>query len=595
MKSHWWRLAPWNDGPDPALVAISSELSRPETERELHELADQERYPAPVLARLRELGLAELFSDEARITTRTLCGLNEVCARHDGSLAITVGVNSLSLLPVWIAGSEALRAWVGERVREGAAASMLLTELDHGSNLARNQARAERGGPAEPFTPLPPGEGQATRYRLWGEKHLINGATRHELLVTLARTQAADPSRSGPLASLVDFSVLVVERDSSVEALPRWRTLPGQGADIAGVRFHGTVVPAERLVGREGEGLSLIQRTLVASRGGIGALAAGTAARALELALLHARTRDVYGSPIVGLGAIGDHLVRLDLAALSCAALSARTAGWVNALGLGAAHLTAAAKVVCCALAEEAVTEGRRVLGSRALLREHPYERAVRDVTLFPVFDGTSHLMLELLASRLAQAARELEREPDDAQAQLAALRQTYAQPARPLTEVLSQKARSAPTAYLAQARALTEAGVVDASPVVDLVRGLLQVVNGLIASGQWERDQALRFRAAMALGQLEALFAVLELADPARREALGLRADRLDPDDERRARLALAWLGGRIHRRVRELALGCELGPAPLRTLEGLEERLRRGEAVLAREQRASYASTPA
>lgn len=594
MHSAWWRLLPREDLLAPPLTGIATELERPATREELQALAHDETYPLPVVQRLRELGLQELFADEAYGTTWSLCALNEACARADGSLAITVGVNSLALLPVWIGGSEELRAHVAGRVRAGAAASMLLTELDHGSNLARNVACAERGtfGPGGCFVPLSGEEGVAELYRMWGEKHLINGATHHELLVTLARTRTADPTRgAGPLASLADFTVLLVERGASVESLPRWRTLAGQGADIAGVRFNGTLVPSSRLVGREGEGLSLIQRTLVASRGGIGALAAGTAARALELTLQHARGRDVYGGPIVELGAISGHLLRLDLAALACAALSVRTCARVNALGLDAAACTATAKVACCALAEEAVTEGRRVLGSRALLREHAYERLVRDVTLFPVFDGTSHLMLELLASRLSLATDELEAPPADGSEQLAAWRELYGQGPRPLARTLRQRPRRTTTALLASVEALCLAGgEVDAAPLRGLTRALLEVVQKLVQSGQWKADQAVRFRAAMALALLETLFATLELADPGRRAALGIDAERLDPSDGRRARLVLAWLGGRVLRRVRELALSCDLGLAPLVGLQDLEVQLRAGEGELSRAQRAAY-----
>lgn len=595
MQAAWWRLLPRDDLVAPSLREIAAELERPSTRSELQALALAEDYPLAVVQRLRELGLQELFTGQALSTSYSLCGLNEVCARADGSLGITVGVNSLALLPVWIGGSEALRHHVAERVREGARASMLLTELEHGSNLARNAARAERGrrGPEGEFVPLPAGAeaGAAELYRLSGEKHLINGATHHELLITLARTQAADPDRSGPLAALADFSLLLVERDPSVEALPRWRTLPGQGADIAGVRFHGTLVPSERLIGREGEGLSLTQRTLIASRGGIGALAAGTAARAQELALEHARTRDVYWGPIVSLGAISGHLLRQELAALASAALSVRTAARVNAQGLDAASCTAAAKIACCVLAEEAVTEGRRVLAGRALLREHAYERLVRDVTLFPVFDGTTHLMLELLASRLSWAVDELDRPPADPQAILEQWRRIYAQAPRSLAQVLRQRPRPTATSLLGSAQALSLIGGVDARPLQGLTRALLEVVRALVGAGVWKQDQALRFQAAMSLALLEALTATLELADPERRIALGLDPQRLDAGDQRRARLTLAWLGGRVLGRVRELALSCDL-LEPVRQLNELEVELRAGQSDLAREQRAVYSS---
>src|SRR6185503_2257377 len=110
-----------------------------------------------------------------------------------------------------------------------------------------------------------------------------------------------------------------------------------------------------------------------------------------------------------------------------------------NALGLGAAHYTAVAKLACCRLAEEAVDEGRRVLGARALLAAHPYSQLVRDILLYGIFDGTSHLMLEQIQWRLAQESARPERDADT----LSMLREIYGAPPAPLPAILRQRARA--------------------------------------------------------------------------------------------------------------------------------------------------------
>src|SRR5258708_36510067 len=85
--------------------------------------------------------------------------------------------------------------------------------------------------------------------------------------------------------------------------------------------------------------------------------------------------------------------------------MSLKATAMTNACGVGAAHYTCAAKYACCLLAEELVTEGRQIHGGYALLTEHPYAALVGDVLLYGIFDGTSHLMLDQLQSRLTQAA----------------------------------------------------------------------------------------------------------------------------------------------------------------------------------------------
>lgn len=494
-------------------------------------------YPDEVLAALRRLGIARLFTDEAEVFH--LCGLNALTAAVDGSLAITLGVNALALLPVHLGAAPELRQRVFAKIDGGAFAAMLLTELDHGSNLLRNEASA---------APHPAGG-----FRLSGEKHLINGATRHDVLVALMRT-----ARGGAVA-FGDFSVFCVDRDDTVEALPRWSTLPARAADIAGVRFHDTQVPASNVVGKLGDGFSLVQRTLTLSRGGISGLASGCASGALELARAYAHTRDVYGAPIVNLDAIADHLVAHVELDLVTAAMAVKAALVANALGIGAAIYTAAAKFACCALAEEAVEQGRRVVSSRALLADQPYEKFVRDVTLYGVFDGTSHLMLTDLSLRLPTIVKARE----DVEPTLPRLAALFAAPPRPLHALGDARAPVRHLDLAAHAAALDAIdGGVPFTAFAALADALCGLGRGLRGHPAWS-DQGVRFALAEALAWLECAFALVELADPPRRAALGLPAlpEGHVPSDILVG--ALAGLGLRLRARLLAVAAAADL-PVP-------------------------------
>lgn len=222
--SAWQRLCPLSTDQLAPVPALAGHLDRPEVARRLA-AADATRCPPDdVLAELRDLGVTAVF-DPDTATAVHVNALNAVAARHSGSLAITLGVNALALLPLYVAGTPEQCRRAGAVLRRGGAAALLLTELDNGSNLARTRTRAEpvHGG-----------------HRLTGEKHLINGGTRHDLLVTLARVAGTD-----------DLGLFLAERDETVTALPRWRTLPAAAADISGVRFTGT--PAD-VIGAPGRG-----------------------------------------------------------------------------------------------------------------------------------------------------------------------------------------------------------------------------------------------------------------------------------------------------------------------------------------------------
>lgn len=559
----WERLCPWVLDAE-RLGALARALDAPEVAASLE--ADDERasYPHAAVHALRRAGVGQLLAHDPAAPTATslpaLTALNVLTARRSGSLGITVGVNSLALLPVHLAANDELLGRVGALVRGGAFGSMLLTELSHGSNLLRNEVRAERGVLADGGVFVPVADAApCTHYRVSGEKDLINGGNEHALLITLARTRpvGGDAAGSGALRALSDFTLLAIERDETTVPLPRWATLPMRGADISGVRFEGTVVPASAVIGREGGGFRVVRRTLTVSRGGIAALAAGTTARAAELARAYARRRDIYGGPILGLGPIAEHLMRVEALERVVAALSLHATGAINAHGAGAAAATAAAKVAGCALAEEAVREGARLLGGRALLADLPYARLMRDVLLYSVFDGTSHVVLDELAALLdGEAFRRASDQPPAVDA-LEGLRAVHATPPAALLERLRAPA---PAWTLPLPEALEALAALPGEQPLGGLAGAADALLGVVAAlrerAVWRADAGLRFQAAELYAELEGLTAAAALVDPDRRAALGLAPAAGEPELERLVwRFTAGWMGSRLIERVRMLA----------------------------------------
>jgi alkylation response protein AidB-like acyl-CoA dehydrogenase len=329
-------------------------------------------------------------------------------------------------------------------------------------------------------------------------------------------------------------------------------------ADIAGVRFLGTRVPVASAIGGEGNGFGVVQKALRISRGGIGALASGAASAVFEATIGYARARNVFGAPILAFGAIADHVMRIAALDRIVAATALRGAMLASSLGVGAAPATAVAKYACCVLAEEAVTEGRRVLASRALVEELGFARIVRDVLLYSVFDGTSHVMLDELAWRLTQLAAA----SDAGEHALDATRAAYAAKPRHTVIALRSRARVDLTPLGSRLRALAAiASPLDVSPLAEAAEALMDVTRAARASGRWDAGhagQGLRFDAADAFARLEALTALVELGDPPRREALGI-PPLGDPFDAAVTAYAVAWFGARTSERVTRVALACE------------------------------------
>ncbi|HMQ30685.1 MAG TPA: acyl-CoA dehydrogenase family protein [Chloroflexaceae bacterium] len=573
LDSPWHRLAPWPTARDEALRDIAAYLAEPATQAQLESCAATSTYPDEARAGLHARGLAGFFAEApphddparapagSRMTMAHLGALNELTASVDTGLCVTVAVTPFALLPVYLAAEPPLLREVFARVRAGAYGAMLLTELANGSNLLGNSTTAEGGAldGAGAFAPLGAAAAAPTHYRVTGRKDLINGGGRHELLTVFARTRG--PAGDGsPLAARGDFSLFVVERDASVSSPQRWPTLPVPAADISSVELRGTVVPAWRRVGREGGGFALVQRTLAMSRGGVGAMAAGLARRATAMVADYAQRRAIYGPPILRLGAIADHLLRMRALELAVAALALKAAAALNAHGPAAGHYGAVAKYACCALAEAAVAEGRVALGSRALLAEHPYHRLPAEAALLDTFDGTTHLVLDQLAWRLAQLAAE----PDGGDDAIATMGAVNAAAPRSL---LAARASGAPLAvapgpYLRRLAELP--GELPLGPLADLAEALPALARACRADGRWDDDQGLRFALARPLALVEALVALVELGDGPRRAALGMAPHALGPAGLAMLPFAYGWLGGQVAAELRALALREGLTPPP-------------------------------
>lgn len=565
--STWQRFCPVEAWRDPALLRMEAYLDKPATRVLFDEHEDSEDYPEPVLSALRKLGLPEIISPRkgTSATVYHMSALNALAARRNTSVAVTLSVNFLGLLPAYLAANEEQIETISKRIEAGNFAALLLSELAHGSNILRNQARADRGVLDAQGHFVAVGEEEpCTHYRLNGEKHLINGATRHGLMFVCLRTRNFEiellAEIKEPMKARGDFTLFWLERGPGMTAMPRYHTLPARAADISGLRLQNCIVEADHVIGREHGGLAVIHKTLVLSRGGVAALASGCLGGALDLALTYARRRNVYGRPIVHLGAISDHLIRMQALDLLVSAISLKATCFLNGVGLAASHYTSVAKLMACELAEEGVREGQRVLGARSLLRELPYERWIRDVNLYGIFDGTSHVMLEELSSRLAHEAKETDTPPS---VDLDDLRTIYGTTPRPVTEVLREFRRPVLFPMVEHLCGLDRVeGRRSLSPLVKTAIALFALVRHLRKNDQWKQDQGRRLAAAEVFAMLEVLIACCEVCDPERRTALGMPPPAQFDEDRDRALydFAFGWFGSRAVSRMRQLLLQSSL-----------------------------------
>ncbi|MDQ2626410.1 MAG: acyl-CoA dehydrogenase family protein [Actinomycetota bacterium] len=291
--------------------------------------------------------------------------------------------------PLKLAGSEAQQQKFLPRCAAGAISAFLLTEPDVGSDPARLASTA---------TPVDDG----AAYELDGVKLWTTNGVVAELLVVMARVPKGDGHRGG-------ISAFVVEADSPGITVERRNKFMGlRGIENGVTRLHRVRVPAENLIGREGDGLKIALTTLNAGRLAIPAMAAGSAKWALKIAREWSRERVQWGKPVGEHEAVAKKIAFMAATGYALEAvleLSAQMADEDrNDIRIEAALAKLWSSEMACVIADDLLqirggrgyetAESLAARGERAV----PVEQLVRDLRINRIFEGSSEVMRLLIA-----------------------------------------------------------------------------------------------------------------------------------------------------------------------------------------------------
>jgi len=345
----------------------------------------EHRFPEDVVAEMGELGLLGMMVSEDHggpgLDPLTYVLALEEISRICPSIGVTMSVtNSVCCWPVQTFGSEELQQRVLPELAGGALGAFGLTEAEAGSDPGsmRTTARKNRD-----------------QWILDGEKAWITNAGFARWYVVLARTDP-DGGKRGISAFVVPadapgFSVGQPEEKMGLHAS---RTAP--------ISFDGCRIPAQSLLGDEGDGFKIAMATLDHSRLGIAAQSVGIHRRALELAVSYARERVQFGKPIVEFPAI-----RFKLAQMATELEAARhLTHYAATLPEGTARagrLASEAKLYASEAANRACWESLQIHGGNGFHADYEISRLYRDVRVTTIYEGTSEMQRLVIARRLLE------------------------------------------------------------------------------------------------------------------------------------------------------------------------------------------------
>ena len=255
-------------------------------------------------------------------------------------------------------------------------ASYCLTEPGAGSDAASLSTKARRDG---------------DHYVIDGAKAFISGGGVSDIYVCMVRTGGAGPK---------GISCIAVEKGTpglsfgAQEKKLGWKSQP-----TAMVMFENCRVPAENLIGREGEGFAIAMKGLDGGRLNIAACSIGGAQFCLDRTVEYMRERKQFGTRLSDFQALrfrlADYATELEAARL----MVRRAAHAVSEGEPGGTRLAAMAKRLATDIGFEAVNGCLQLHGGYGYLRDHPIERVLRDVRVHQILEGTNEVM-RLIVSR---------------------------------------------------------------------------------------------------------------------------------------------------------------------------------------------------
>ena len=340
-------------------------------------------FPREAIAKAGELGFCGLYAPE-RIGGLALPRLDatlvfEEMAAVDPSTTAFITIHNMATWMLGSWGTDAICTRWGEDLTTGRKlASYCLTEPGAGSDAAALKTRAERVGDG---------------YVINGSKAFISGAGSTDVLVLMARS--GGPGAAGISAFAVPADTPGISYGKKEHKMG-WNSQPTRS-----ISFDNVHIPADHLLGRDGEGFKIAMKGLDGGRINIATCSVGAAQGALQQAQGYLQERQQFGKPIASFQAL-----QFKLADMATELVAARQMVRLAASKLDAADPNAS---TYCAMAKRFATDAGfnicndalQLHGGYGYLSEFPLERLVRDTRVHQILEGTNEIMRVIIARRM--------------------------------------------------------------------------------------------------------------------------------------------------------------------------------------------------
>jgi alkylation response protein AidB-like acyl-CoA dehydrogenase len=341
-------------------------------------------FPRENIKQMGELGLMGMnvppeYNGVGADTVSYSAALQEV-AYACASTAVVMSVhNSVACGPIYLFGSDYLKEnylkplAAGEKI-----GSFAVTEPGAGSNPAGQKSRAVRDGDS---------------YVINGTKMFITTGKNSDVTVVTAYTDKDKKHRG--------ISAFIVEKGSPGFSVGKEEDKMGlRASDTVELIFEDCRIPAENLLGEEGDGFKIAMVSLDGGRIGIASQSVGLAQACLDAAVSYAKERIQFNKPISQFQGIrwmiADMATQIEAARLltfNAAAMRDREESFSEAASM--------AKVFASEMANKVAYQALQIHGGYGYIKEFPVERYYRDARVFTIYEGTSEIQRMVIANHV--------------------------------------------------------------------------------------------------------------------------------------------------------------------------------------------------
>lgn len=355
------------------IIPISAELGR------------TGEFPMNLYQKTVEMGLNCLDMPEeyggAGVDFFTTVLIREELSRGDCGFASALGANGLGFKPILMVGSEMQKKHYADVIMNGGFLAFGITEPNAGSDVAANKTKAVRDG---------------NDYILNGSKCFITNSGMADIYTIMAVTD--------PAAGAKGFSCFMVDKGTPGLSTGNLEDKMGMISSHTGdVVLNDVRVPAENLIGNEGDGFKVVMMTLDKGRVNVAASALGVARYAMEESIKYSQQRKTFGKPICK-----HEMIQEKIAEMGMLYEASRQLTWRAALALDAdapekSKLCSMAKCFVTDSAVKIVDHALQIMGGYGYMKDYPIEKLYRDIRIFQIFEGTNEIQRTIISRNMVK------------------------------------------------------------------------------------------------------------------------------------------------------------------------------------------------